>query len=153
MVLQTVLMNWAMEEKKHELIIPNSNTIFNWEADLLTFTRSNFIHEFEIKLNIYDFRADAKKNWKHQLLATPGRHIPNYFWYATSEFEIEPPKYAGWIKIFNKAGYWNIRVLKEAPRLHSNKATDRQIRAASRIISHHLRREYWNHLIKMEQVQ
>ena len=59
--LQAFLMRWAMNEKSHEYVAPNNTIVLHWEADLLTFTRSGFIHEFECKLNIYDYRADFKK--------------------------------------------------------------------------------------------
>ncbi len=143
--LQAVLMYWAMVEKNHDFVVPNSNTIFWWEADLLTFTKSRFVHEFEVKLNIYDYRADAKKLGKHQSLKQGVGTIPNYFWYATTDFEIEPPEYAGWIKIINdKEHGWKVVVVKDAPRLHNKKTNDRQREAVARILSHHLRRQYWN---------
>lgn len=140
--IQALLMNWVMNKKHHCLIIPNSNTIFNWEADLLTVNKSNFIHEFEIKLNIQDYRADTKKIWKHKNLKDKWGSIPNYFWYVTYEFEIEPPKYAGWILINKNETWWNIIVKKNAPRLTDKKITQYQKDACMRIISHQLRQEY-----------
>lgn len=51
----------------HQLHCPNTTTVFPWEADLVSVTRSNLIHEFEIKISKSDFRADFKKV-KHRLL-------------------------------------------------------------------------------------
>ena len=144
--LQAFLMRWAMNEKSHEYVAPNNTIVLHWEADLLTFTRSGFIHEFECKLNIYDYRADFKKVSKHQDLSNRfDRRCPNYFWYATLiGFEIEPPEYAGWI-IVNpiEIGYKSIVVRKEAPKLHKVHATEWQMKAAYRCMAHHLRQEYF----------
>ncbi len=51
----------------HQLYCPNTTTVFPWEADLVSVTRSNFIHEYEIKISRSDFLADFKKT-KHRLL-------------------------------------------------------------------------------------
>jgi hypothetical protein len=142
--IQAVLMGWAMIEKGHELVVPNSNTIFTWEADLLTFTKTRFIHEFEIKLDIHDYRRDAEKR-KHAWLIEPMRNqSPNYFWYATWSFDIEPPAYAGWINVtIDRAQCWQVKVMKQAPRLHTAKASDHDRDAAARIMAHHVRRFFY----------
>jgi len=155
--LQALTMAWAMNVRNHIYAIPNNTIILRWEADLLTFTKACFIHEFECKLNVYDYRADAKKVGKHQDLANrfPIR-IPNYFWYATLEgFEIEPPEYAGWIIISLNISRrpWGVEVKKEAPRLHKTSASDWQMKAAYRCMAHHLRKEYMDQLRRLEQIQ
>ena len=143
--IQPILMMWAMDRKNHTLVIPNSTIIFNWEADLLSVTRAGLIHEYEIKLNIQDFRADSKKMWKHKSMVDGWGRLPNYFWYVTFEFDIVPPDHAGWIKI-SRSGeglkFCNVDVKVEAPRLTDKKISEWQRLAAGRIISHHLKYEY-----------
>jgi hypothetical protein len=142
--IQPIIMNWAMENKKHEWAVPGSTIIVPWEADVLSVTKTGLIHEFEIKLNIYDFRADAKKKWKHMaLIGNLIARIPAYFWYVTVNFDIEPPDHAGWIRItMEEKRVKSMDVLKEAPRLTTRKIDDWQRRAAARIMGHHLRYEY-----------
>lgn len=53
----------------HKLHCPNTTTVFPWEADLVSLTRANLSHEFEIKITKADFRADFKKEFKHITLA------------------------------------------------------------------------------------
>jgi hypothetical protein len=144
--LQAILMQWTMEVRNHVYIIPNNTVVLPWEADLLSFTKAGIIHEFECKLNVYDYRADSKKQFKHQYLSLKfEKRCPNYFWYATlAGFEIEPPEYAGWVVLLSDARKpWHVEVRKEAPRLHKEKATEWQMKAAYRCMAHHLRQEYW----------
>lgn len=51
----------------HKLHCPNTTTVFPWEADLVSLTRAELAHEFEIKITRADFKADFKKD-KHRLL-------------------------------------------------------------------------------------
>mgnify|MGYP001800937776 CR=1 FL=1 len=62
----TILMQYAMEQKQHKACINNSREFVGWEADLLSLTRANLLHEFEVKVSRADFLADKKKVWKHQ---------------------------------------------------------------------------------------
>ena len=127
--MQAILMNWAMEQKAHQFVIPNAKALYPWEADLVSATKSWMVHEMEIKLSLADFRADFKKKGKHGDLAHRFAHknkpmepkhkvqkvlfeagwitlipkCPNYFWYATHGFELnvwDLPCYAGWLRIF-----------------------------------------------------
>lgn len=135
--IQAVLMRWIMEEKHHEYILPNSNQFFSWEADLLSVTKAGLIHEFEIKLNIYDFKADAKK-YKHYKIGYQ-TYSPAYFWYATYDFEIDPPEKAGWINITKTESTinygWTVTIKKEAPRLNNWKVTPQKVEQIARILS------------------
>ena len=145
--IQAVLMRWLMNVKNHEYIIPNSNQFFSWEADLISVTKSDLVHEFEIKLNIYDYRADAKKS-KHARL---GRDFasPAYFWYATYDFEITPPDNAGWILITkdNKNG-WVVSVKKDAPMLNRWKIDQRRRDQITRLLSWRLANFYENQYLR-----
>jgi len=51
----------------HKLHCPNTTSVFPWEADLVSLTRAELSHEFEIKITRADFKADFKKD-KHRLL-------------------------------------------------------------------------------------
>ena len=144
--LQAILMYWAMVQRGHEYVAPNNSVAMMWEADLLTFTKAGLVHEFECKLNIYDYRADFKKISKHcDLSARFDLRCPNYFWYATlAGFEIEPPEYAGWVVLLDDPSRpWHIKVRKEAPQLHKAHPTERQMKAVYRCMAHHLRQVYW----------
>jgi hypothetical protein len=138
--LQAVLMRWLMVKKHHVGIIPNSNQFFFWEADLISITASGLVHEFEIKLNIYDYKADAQKR-KHNWIGDAS-HTPAYFWYVTYDFEIEPPPKAGWILISRLGDQWPLEVKVPAPRLNSWKIDEYRQRQMTRILSWHLCRSY-----------
>lgn len=146
--LQAVIMNWAMEEKHHALILPNSNSLYSWEADLITVTQAGLAHEFEIKLNIADYRRDAKKR-KHFHLGEAS-YGPSYFWYVTHDFDIEPYDKAGWIKIHydEKACRFRLNVIKNAPRLNAAKISDRDQLAIGRMLSFRLKNECVRQYVK-----
>lgn len=143
--IQAILMQWCMSDKHHSLVVPNSTSIYSWESDLLSVTRCNFVHEYEIKLNMADYRRDALKESKHYYLKTErSKYLPNYFWYATFEFDIEPPVYAGWLKVVYSAKHFRyyIEIKKEAPRLHTFKLTNDKILAFGRLLAWRVTNEY-----------
>lgn len=157
--LQAILMHRAMEVIKHELVLPNTGahwgTFYAWEADLISVTKSGLIHEYEIKLTKSDYRADFGKENKHSTLAdNRWTNKPNYFWYVTYELDIEPPDYAGWILVQDnehrgngrwRSDTWNgyeWAVMREAPRLHSKRISDRQREAMGRLLSFRLKNAY-----------
>lgn len=133
--------------KNHEIINPNSK-LFDWESDLISVTKSGFIHEFEIKITRADFKQDAKKR-RATLLCNPevkgywGSRVcarPNYFWYVVPKGLIthdEVPEYAGLIyamkPVVGHHLYFNTtRLIKEAKRIHSEKATEADRRQLAR---------------------
>lgn len=156
--MQAVLMQWAMERKHHEVVLPNNRMYWPWEADLLSVTKAWFVHEYEIKVDRRDFLADTNKKRKHNKLeraekgslAPAARHYettPNYFWYATWGFDIERdeiPSYAGWMRV-----EWNerrkkhvVRIQENAPRLHSHKMKEKNRFSCARWLSYKLKNEY-----------
>jgi hypothetical protein len=147
--IQAALANWAMNGHNHTFFINNSNTLFSWEADFLSVTAAGFVHEFEIKLSLSDYKRDALK-WKHQHIGSPTRS-PAYFWYATHGFDIEPPSNAGWVSVYQdpKLLYWHVEVKKEAPRLNTWKVDDHFKKHSMRIISfmvlNLMMKHYWRH--------
>lgn len=145
--MQTILMSRSLAEKKHELVLPNSRTIFHWEADLLSVTKAGFIHEYEIKLTLSDYNRDKKKQYKHWTLKNLGTgKTPNYFWYVTYNVSLEVediPEYAGWIEVSDSTNKWlerpyECQVYKPAPRLHNIKISAKTKDKWARLMSHRM---------------
>jgi len=139
--IQTRLLVWTLDVKKHILAIPNSTTVFYWECDLLSVTRARLAHEFEIKRNMSDFKADKRKRSKHMNLELgPIGKCPNYFWYVTCDFDIEPPEYAGWIKYLDTGRNKPMQIMKkEAPKLHGEHVPDRDLETMGRIACYRMK--------------
>lgn len=128
--------------------------VFGWESDKLIETRSGLIYEFEIKISKADFKNDFKnKEDKHKVLKSPQYaelfeeyfpvrtdKKPNYFYYAVPEGMItvdEVPEYAGLIYILSEGATSDMNgryvfnrfyIVKNAPKLHSNKYTDEELK-------------------------
>jgi hypothetical protein len=143
-VIQGVLMRYAMDEKNHVLTIPNSTVLYRWEADLISVTSAGLAHEYEVKISLADYRRDFDKKWKHMSLKDQLWQGPNYFWYVTHGFDIDPPEYAGWIDIVcsTRSGLLLAEVRKQAPRLHTRKVTDKQQATIGRLLAYRLKNMY-----------
>lgn len=121
-------MSFAMDYRNHILTVPNITNIYHWECDLLSVTRALFTHEYEIKLNMRDYKREfIEKASKHdslkrrsQYYLTSTYRIPNYFWFV-STFDLKVPEYAGWIRINNTGERLDLWPKKDAPRLHNQK--------------------------------
>lgn len=140
--IQTLLMRKMLVVRKHVAAVPNSTRLLQYEVDLLTVTKAGLVHEFEIKRTMSDYRADFKNKSKHYFFVNSiTRHnCPNYFWFVTL-FNIDPPKYAGWIKI--KVGEkYPVKYKKEAPRLHGKKWDGDKVARIARLLSFRLLKEY-----------
>lgn len=148
--IQAVLMDWILEDKKHQMALPNTKSVYPWECDMLSLTKAGYIHEYEIKRTKADFRADfTQKRGKHQILGNKEFHtwrnssivrVPNYFWYVTHELEIQPPEYAGWMTLTQgHLDRWIMYVEKPAPRLHTQKISDKQRLTMQRGITYRLK--------------
>ena len=160
---------------QHGGLTPNVH-LFGWECDFLSITKVGFIHEYEIKLSVQDYKADFKKIQKHQIIKngfrelsehesnmrfchgdryiipnlTPDNKItrkrPNYFWYVCPENiipECDVPEYSGLIYIIKNSFYdgtHGTAVIKNAPRLHKDHATEKQLRH----LLDSLYYKYWN---------
>lgn len=149
--IQALLMRQCMAAFKHECAVPNTTSFFHWEADLISVTKAGFVHEYEIKISLSDYKADAKKENKHWHLQH-GYRRPNYFWYVTHNFDIEPPVYAGWIKI-TEAEIFNsfcVRLMKPAPHLHKIKIAEKQRLQIIRSLSWRLLSEYEKKHLNLE---
>ena len=117
------------------LCVPNCG-VFGWEADLVRVSPSLIASEYEIKVTLADFRADAAKRWKHMTLANnDGRRAkgmtPQRFWYAAPEGVVpigEVPEHAGLIEIVGR----DIVKRKTAPKLHGEKMSLKHMLFVSR---------------------
>lgn len=103
------------------------------ESDFLSITRAGLITETEIKRSRSDFHADFKKVKKHNMLKSKTGSPVQYFYFACPEDMIslaEVPEYAGLIYIYeweHRYGFNAIsKVIKPAPQLNKNHATDKQ---------------------------
>ena len=82
--------------------------------------------EFEIKVSVQDFKAERRKQQKHDKLRSRKRGIPNYFVYACPEGLLTPdqvPEYAGLVYVTQKK---EVIEVKKPPVLHRLEATDSQ---------------------------
>lgn len=93
---QVAIFTYRSNISVNPVIIPNIYFFPMWESDMLYVTKSGYLHEFEIKLSLSDFRADGRKEYKHMMLAD-GRG-PSEFWYVCPPGIIpieQVPDYAG----------------------------------------------------------
>ena len=138
--------------RQHRAAITNSRDLLLSEADLLTVTKAGRVHEFEIKCTRSDYNRELngkpryRKRWKHQTLsrAYKDARIPNYFWFVTFKFEIEPPGHAGWILVDDARWGDGLQLYrkKKAPVLHAGKWDDAQIAKIARLLSFRLLTEF-----------
>lgn len=91
----------------------------NWESDMFILKTNGYVYEIEIKISISDFKADRKKDEKHNTLANGGLRPNKFFYCLPKEIadKVEIPKYAGLI-VVTELGVF---VKKEAPFLHKDK--------------------------------
>lgn len=126
------------------MVMPRFTPIGWWECDLFELTHSGYFREYEVKLTIADFWADAGKlrtrylpeprtEKKHDLLAAGAIQGPAQFWFVTPQGLLanEPmPAWAGWIELV--PGHRNRLIpvqRKAAPRLHKTKSDQRNQQA------------------------
>jgi len=103
-----------------------------YEADILALTPAMICTEVEIKISVSDFKADFKKKHKHYRMQNHSENVnwktPNRFFYACPKGMLnvshEIPNYAGLLWV-NERGV--VELVKQAPVLHKNKATDKLI--------------------------
>jgi len=126
--IQNILFNWCVRKKNHIVAIPNMY-VHDWEADMISVTKAQYCHEYEIKISKADFKNDAKKP-KHKLLMEQNSETvraPSYFWYVCPEGMIDVsdvPEHAGLIVI----GKWNRPIVKKkAPRISKSPITNKQL--------------------------
>lgn len=109
---------WQELRVPNQLVMPNYTPRNWWECDVMAVTKAGYWSEYEIKISVSDFKADAKKEarnstrWdskqrkfvdvgtrsKHQALSMASEHGPSFFWFvvpASIEAKIEVPLWAG----------------------------------------------------------
>lgn len=121
---------------RHSFLSPSSVryltenlNVFEWESDVLKFTKSGYVYEFEIKISRADFKNDFKnKKKKHTLLEdknSENSKRPNYFYYVVPKDMIDVedvPDYAGLLYVFpHSFGTFSFIEVKKEPSLHKNK--------------------------------
>ena len=132
--VQSLVRTRQCVQRSHKIAVPNVMRGFG-ESDLVTVTRADYLHEFEIKLSRSDFRADFRnKHHKHRLYsgeleaqAYQQRWIPNHFWFVAPKGMLqadEIPEYAGLIEIDDRLVVSD-RI--DAPRLHKRKVDDSEL--------------------------
>jgi hypothetical protein len=140
--------------RQHECIVPNVFAAYSWESDVLSITRAGYVHEYEIKVSLADFKKDAGKTEKHEILKTGSRptsdceqrfidksipikwcnydpatnrvigNRPNYFWYACPQGIIPLDDVPAHAGLIYLAGS-SYSIVKDAPLLHREKVTDK----------------------------
>jgi hypothetical protein len=150
------------------IIMPNFTPTNWWECDLFAVTKAGYMREYEIKLTVSDFKADARKAakrlehqptmkdglWqraaykqehKHGLLSSGDVRGPSQFWYVVSKGLVsaeDVPSWAGLIEAEVHEGWYRPHLVevKKAPRLHKAKINDGECARAT--TNGHLR--YWH---------
>jgi hypothetical protein len=134
------------ERFRRGVCIPRYTPHAWWECDVFSLTERGYFREFEVKLTVRDFEADAKKRmekrpwqygtppvweYKHALLAMGDPRGPSEFYYVVPAGLItaaDLPPFAGLIELTDRGdGHrptwrWMERTVVEAPRLHNVKA-------------------------------
>lgn len=129
--------------KHYNFICPNTY-VLGHESDLVSVTKSGFIHEIEIKSSRNDLLNELSgrnkiKQRKHKAMANikssmttyTHTHIPNYFWFAFSKKiykKQEIPIYAGILSIKKD----DVKIVKKAIRLHKSKLSIKKMEYISR---------------------
>jgi len=128
------------DRAQRHTVMPRYTPTHWWECDVIEITGAGYMREYEIKMSLQDFRADAKKErlaWgyprvpehKHTQLATGDKKGPNYFFYVcpSGVLPIEQiPVWAGLIEVSRVewSNYPALKIVKAAPKLHGEKKED-----------------------------
>ena len=127
-----------------KIAAPNLTPVGWFECDLFSVSKSGYWTEHEIKLTVADFKADVMKEnlyridgvfrpvKKHDMLTARNEQGPSYFWYVLSTDvarQVEVPEWAGLKIVAPSVNYrgLNFNVMKQAPRLHKAKASEKMI--------------------------
>lgn len=138
-----------LERHRRALCLPRYTPPSWWECDVLELTGSGYFREYEVKLTVADFKADAakrmeKRPWafgtaaqwenKHALLAAGDPRGPVEFSFVVPEGLIAQemlPPWAGLIELRDRGeGHrptfrWTPHTVVKAPRLHDQKANEK----------------------------
>lgn len=139
----TIALTIMRERRRRNFVLPNYTPAKWWECDVFEITAAGFFREYEIKLTLGDFKADAKKfdifltgyypnmqehrRMKHDLMGQPCG--PRQFWYVVPEGMLTPeqvPEWSGLITMHDRGEdyrpYWRYSEIleKKAPILHQH---------------------------------
>jgi len=122
---QKIIARWCLWDKNHVATLPNVY-LYSHESDIMSVTAARLSHVFEIKVSRSDLQADFKnKRSRHMMMSRREvGFIPSYFWFFGPESifsGIEIPEYAG-IMVPHTNGM--PRIVRQAPRLHSQKISE-----------------------------
>jgi hypothetical protein len=161
-----MLLHWHKGERNTR--IPRFTPIGWWECDVFEMTDADRWREYEVKLSLADFRADAKKDrmvkgsfrWegkngvsdrqtKHSLLAAGSKGGPNHFSFVVPEGLVPLtilPAWAGLVEIVtDNNGAHHLVTKVEPPKLHNEKAHP-SIRLHALTCCYHRMRAAWDSL-------
>lgn len=161
----TIALTIMRERLRRNFVLPNYTPAKWWECDVFELTEAGFFREYEIKLTLGDFKADAKKcdlfrtgcypnmqehrRVKHDLMGQPCG--PRQFWYVAPEGLLVPeqvPEWAGLIAIHDARPthnlYWRYteQLLKKAPILHQH-GCDPKIKAHAESVCYYRLHNEW----------
>lgn len=140
--LEIAITQYCLIICNHEIVVPRCSSV-GFEADILSVTKTAFIHEFEIKVSRQDFKVDKNKN-KWQFYEKVGTYCPNYFWYTCPVDLIKPDE----IKDYQGLIYVNedrsVNIIKQAKRIQSKKCNKKVYRRMVRSLSYKLLNESIN---------
>lgn len=127
---------WHLHQKGHRWMAPCFTPAKWWEMDMMSVTKAGFVHEYEIKLSLQDFKADARKSrevngrwddvnecrkWvtdaetKHSRLALADPNGPARFFFVTPEYMVigaDVPEWAGLIHVYQREHRYSDKLSK-----------------------------------------
>jgi hypothetical protein len=136
--IEIAVINYCLKEVNHEIVVPRCTAV-GFEADILSVTKTAFLHEFEIKISKSDFNNDKHKN-KWQWYEGVNKYCPNYFWYVCPEDLIKLDE----IKDYQGLAYvvkGKLEIIKSPKRIMSKKCNMRIYRSMIRSLTHKLLNE------------
>jgi hypothetical protein len=112
-----------------------------WECDIFQITKAGYWVEYEIKTSIADFKADAGKRRfsrdggliKHDQLAARSTKGPSRFFFVAPKGLLTVdmiPEWAGLIEVYGGNRLTGEIRVKDAPRLHEEKASEQIVISA-----------------------
>lgn len=157
----TIALTLMRERHRRNFVLPNYTPRKWWECDVFELTDAGYFREYEVKLTISDFKADAKKQdtlWSHGERVTRNKHQlmgqpigPRQFWYVAPEGLLTPdqvPEWAGLITIHDARPrhslYWRYaeQLEKRAPVLHQQ-VCDPKIKAHAESVCYYRLHNEW----------
>jgi len=151
------------------IAIPNYTPAGWHECDLWAVTKAGYGLEYEIKMSIGDFRADASKStgprwrlrlgkWenlgalsKHERLSSGDTAGPSRFYFVAPAGLLpleDIPPWAGFVEFKSSARRWlpDLEVIRNGPRLHTAKVSQESMRRAERVCYW----RFWNEATRVQ---